>query len=217
MKIIMRRDSMIFILENHRIDNATRRCRSDKTKWFYQMLASDVIADSRTGIQVRDARVFRARQCTRKENPTDFPLMDRGLTVGFLRFEMNAHKPFFICGYSFQNELGFQRDGDSFGPGFPIGARAPCWQRIPKGTAFPWQWFPKAASLPWWDAATEQAGSASSRTRSPGFCASRIRLFRCRWCGGAERISEEILGAQQHHRGSQRYIKPATAMHPPSL
>ena len=24
---------------------------------------------------------------------------------------MNAHKPFSICGYSFQNELGFQRDG----------------------------------------------------------------------------------------------------------
>ena len=43
--------------------------------------------------------------------------MDRGLTVGFLRFEMNAHKPFFICGYSFQNELGFQRDGNSFGTG----------------------------------------------------------------------------------------------------
>ena len=93
-----------------------------------------MIADPRTGIQVRDARVFRARQCTRKENPTDFPLMDRGLTVGFLRFERSTHKPFFICGYSFQNELGFQRDGDSFGPGFPIGARAPCWQRIPKGT-----------------------------------------------------------------------------------
>ena len=34
---------------------------------------------------------------------------------GFLRFEMNAHKPFSICGHSFQNELGFQRDGNSFG------------------------------------------------------------------------------------------------------
>ena len=56
--------------------------------------------------------------------------------------------------------------------------------------------------------ATEQAGSASSRTRSPGVCDSRIRLFGCRWCGGAERISAEILGAQQHHRGSQRDIKP---------
>ena len=38
MKIIMRRDSMIFYLENHRIDNAVRRCLSDKTKWFYQII-----------------------------------------------------------------------------------------------------------------------------------------------------------------------------------
>ena len=37
--------------------------------------------------------------------------------LGFFRFEMNAHKPFSICGYSFQNELGFQRDGSSFGSG----------------------------------------------------------------------------------------------------
>ena len=67
--------------------------------------------------------------------------------------------------------------------------------------------------------ATEQAGSASSRTRSPGVCDSRVRLFGCRWCGGAERISEEILGAQQHHRGSQRYIipRPAAATPPSSL
>ena len=40
-----------------------------------------------------------------------------GFAVGFFRFEMNAHKPFSICGYSFQNGLGFQRDGNSFGPG----------------------------------------------------------------------------------------------------
>ena len=39
-----------------------------------------------------------------------------------MRFEINAHKPFSICGYSFQNELGIQRDGSSFGSGFPIGA-----------------------------------------------------------------------------------------------
>jgi hypothetical protein len=32
---------------------------------------------------------------------------------GFYRFEMNAHKLFFICGYSLQNGLGFQRDGFS--------------------------------------------------------------------------------------------------------
>ena len=51
------------------------------------------------------------------ENPTDFPLRFGGLPVGFFRFEMSAHKPFSICGYSFQNEPGFQRDGDSFGSG----------------------------------------------------------------------------------------------------
>ena len=28
---------------------------------------------------------------------------------------MSTHKLFFICGYSFPNELGFQRDGSSFG------------------------------------------------------------------------------------------------------
>ena len=36
---------------------------------------------------------------------------------GCLRFEMNVHKPFFLCGHSFQNELGFQRDSSSFGSG----------------------------------------------------------------------------------------------------
>ena len=36
---------------------------------------------------------------------------------GFLRFEMNAHKPFSICGYSFQNASG-----------------------IPKGRQFLWLW-----------------------------------------------------------------------------
>ena len=58
----------------------------------------------------------------------------------FCRFEMNAHKPFSLCGYSFQNELGFQRDGNSFGSGFPIGARASCWLGNPmEGSALKWQ------------------------------------------------------------------------------
>ena len=30
-----------------------------------------------------------------------------------------------------------------------------------------------------------------------------IRLFGCRWCGAAERISSEILVAKLHHRGSK--------------
>ena len=35
MKIIMRRDSVIFYCENNRIDNANRRCLLNKTKPFY--------------------------------------------------------------------------------------------------------------------------------------------------------------------------------------
>ena len=34
----------------------------------------------------------------------------------------------------------------------------------------------------------------------------KIRLFGCRWWGAAERISMEIIVAEQHHRGSKRYI-----------
>ena len=56
---------------------------------------------------------------------------------GFLRFEMNAHKPFSICGYSFQNELGFQRDGSSFGAGFPIGAGSTLLAGESKGDGVP--------------------------------------------------------------------------------
>ena len=178
---------------------------------------------------------------------------------GFLRFEMNAHKPFSICGYSFQNELGFQRDGSSFGAGAPIGAGSTLLAGESKGDSVPLAVVSKGGGAAlagriqrnrrfrgtrlclqslvcytfgdrgWrkgvvrgrnklFPSATEHADSASSRTRSPGVCDSRIRLFGCRWCGGAERISLEILGAQQHHRGSQRYIipRPAAATHSPS-
>ena len=34
----------------------------------------------------------------------------------------------------------------------------------------------------------------------------KIRLFGCRCCGAAKRISFEILVAKLHHRGSGRYI-----------
>ena len=50
---------------------------------------------------------------------------------------MNAHKPFSIYGYSFQNELGFQRDGNSFGSGFPIGARSAMLAGESKGDRVP--------------------------------------------------------------------------------
>lgn len=50
------------------------------------------------------------------QNPQDLIFLSDDV-LGILRFERNAHKPFFLCGYSFQNELGFQRDGNSFGSG----------------------------------------------------------------------------------------------------
>ena len=56
--------------------------------------------------------------------------------------------------------------------------------------------------------ATEQADFGAPRAEIQDLPRGKIRLFGCRWCGGAERISEEILGAQQHHRGSQRDINP---------
>ena len=95
---------------------------------------------------------------------------------GFLRFGMDAHKPFSHCGHSFQNELGFQRDGNSFGSYVsnrgeerPVGlwiqrgqrSRLPARSvlqsvtdtlRSPLATRTPWQWFPKAAALPWREA-----------------------------------------------------------------
>lgn len=51
------------------------------------------------------------------ENPTDFPLHVGGLPVGFFRFEMSSHKLFLFVGTHFKTHLGFQRDGNSFGPG----------------------------------------------------------------------------------------------------
>ena len=64
--------------------------------------------------------------------------------------------------------------------------------------------------------ATEQADFGAPRAEIQDLTWGKIRLFGCRWCGGAERISEEILGAQQHHRGSQRDIipRPAAATSP---
>ena len=60
-----------------------------------------------------------------------------------VRFAMNAHNSFFLCGYSFQNELGFQRDGSSFGSGFPIGARSTLLAGESKGASVPLAVVPK--------------------------------------------------------------------------
>ena len=59
------------------------------------------------------------------------------MSWGFLRFEMNAHKPFFICGYSFQNELGFQRDGNSFGSGLSNRGESALLAEVSKGDRVP--------------------------------------------------------------------------------
>ena len=170
---------------------------------------------------------------------------------------MNDHKPFFLCGYSFQNELGFQRDSGSFGSGSSNRGESTLLAGESKGDGVPLAVVSKgggaalagriqrnrrfrgtrlcAQSLVcytfgdrgWrkgvvrgrnkhFQSATEQADFASLRARNREFAFSKIRLFGCRWCGGAERISEEILGAQQHHRGSQRDIipRPAAATSP---
>ena len=70
------------------------------------------------------------------ENPTDFPFSDRGLSVGLLRFEMSAHKPFPICGYSFQNEMGFQRRRRCLGGRNPMEGRAFLAGRIQRNRGF---------------------------------------------------------------------------------
>ena len=57
-----------------------------------------------------------------------------------MRFEINAHKPFSICGYSFQNELGIQRDGGFFGPGSSNrGGERPVGRGFQRGQAMPFQ------------------------------------------------------------------------------
>lgn len=66
----------------------------------------------------------------------------RMMSWGFYRFETNAQKPFPICGHSFQNERGFQRDGFSLwlrvsnrGEKRPVGRGVQRGQR-PRGGGF---------------------------------------------------------------------------------
>ena len=73
-----------------------------------------------------------------------------------MRFEINAHKPFSICGYSFQNELGIQRDGSSFGSYVSNRGESALLAMDTKGTEYLWQWFPKAAALPWREESNDQ-------------------------------------------------------------
>ena len=105
---------------------------------------------------MHNARISRVLLCI--ENPTGFPLRVGGLPVGFFRFEMSAHKPFLFVGTHFKTGWDSKGMAIPLALGYPIGVRAPCWQRFPKGTAFPWQWFPKAAELPWQEESNETGG-----------------------------------------------------------
>ena len=94
--------------------------------------------------------------------------------MGFFRFEMNAHKSFFHLWVLISKRAGIPKEWQiPLAQGHPIGARAPCWQGNPKGTAFPWQGFPKAAALPWREASNGGQGPSwqeeSNETR--GFVA----------------------------------------------
>ena len=144
------------------------------------------------------------------ENPHSFSSPCWRNSCGFFRFEMNAHKPFSICGYSFQNAsgipkgrqflwLGVSNRGESTllavvskGGSAALAGRIQRNRRF-RGTRLFWKSLVcyTFGDRGWrkgvirggnkhFPSATEQAGSASSRTRSPGFCASRIRLFVCR-------------------------------------
>ena len=61
--------------------------------------------------------------------------------MGIFHFGMSAHILFLFVGTHFKTSWDSKGMANSFGSGFPIGARAPCWQ-----------WFPKAAELPWREA-----------------------------------------------------------------
>lgn len=47
---------------------------------------------------------------------------------------------------------------NSFGSGFPMGARAPCWLGNPKGTAFPWQETSNGGQCPPWQEESNETG-----------------------------------------------------------
>jgi len=127
---------------------------------------------------------------------------------------VDANTVFPVCIYRFQNGWDFKGMADSFDSGFPIGAKAPCWHttlqcislvcytfcdRCPrKGDA-------ALLSIPF-PVTAEQADFASLREGKFWIRLCEIRLFVCRWCGAAERISMKILVAEQHNRGEQNGI-----------
>lgn len=77
---------------------------------------------------------------------------------GFLRFGMNAHKPFSIVGIHFKTGWDSKGMAFPFGSGFPIGARVPCWQWFPKAAALPWREESNGGQRPSWQEESNETG-----------------------------------------------------------
>ena len=78
--------------------------------------------------------------------------------MGFFRFEMSAHKPFLFVGTHFKTGWDSKGMAIPLALGYPIGARAPCWQGNPKGTAFPWQEASNGGQRPPWQEESNETG-----------------------------------------------------------
>lgn len=66
------------------------------------------------------------------------------------------HFPF--VGTHFKTSWDSKEMANSFGSGFPMGARAPCWLGNPKGTAFPWQEASNGGQCPPWQEESNETG-----------------------------------------------------------
>ena len=116
----------------------------------------------------------------------------RMISWGFLRFEVRVHKyTFLFVGTHFKTGWDSKGTAVPLALGHPIGARSAPLDGDSKGDSVPLaggiQW--RAAPLSGRKNPMKPAVSASSRTRNPGVCFSRIRLFGCRWCCEMERKS----------------------------
>ena len=69
---------------------------------------------------------------------------------GFLRFEMNAHKPFSLLWVLISKRIWDSKGmANSFGSYVSNRGESALLAGESKGDTLPWQWFPKAAALPW--------------------------------------------------------------------
>ena len=136
--------------------------------------------------------------------------------MGFFAFmDLWSQNRFSVCGYRCVNGLGFQRDSKSLG--FRVSNRGESALLAHDFAVH------KSSVLYLLRPLTLERGcflaehTISGGCRTGGFwramclkiriCPSdKIRLFGCRWCCEAEKFCKNF-GAQQHHRGSGRYIK----------